>query len=131
MEEAIKTNANPMFPRTTRRIQMYRRASPPTKAPMGKRPPHAGCGHETHEGLARGQGTETRFPGWVNAAEEPRHTRTVDKNTKQDNAEAAFVFMHHVWCSKLPRKSKPISCHAYILPVLVYGLDLCLLDVQH
>ena len=50
---------------------------------------------------------------------------------RKDKAEAAFSKLYHVWCSKLPWKAKSIIFHSTIVPVLLYGLDICSLDKQH
>ena len=50
---------------------------------------------------------------------------------RKKKTEAAFAKLYHVWCSKLPWKAKSIIFHSTIVPVLLYGLDLCSLDEQH
>ena len=50
---------------------------------------------------------------------------------RKDKAEAAFSKLYHVWCSKLPWKAKSIIFLSTIVPVLLYGLDVCSLDKQH
>ena len=50
---------------------------------------------------------------------------------RKEKAEAAFAKIYHVWCSKLPWRAKSVIFHSTIVPVLLYGLDLCSLDKQH
>ena len=50
---------------------------------------------------------------------------------RKEKTEAAFSKLHHVWCSRLPWKSKCTIFHSSVVPVFTYGLDLCSLDKQH
>ena len=46
-------------------------------------------------------------------------------------ANASFSKLHHVWCSKLPWKSKSRIFHSSIVPSLEYSLETCPFDKSH
>ena len=50
---------------------------------------------------------------------------------RADLAKASFSKLHHVWCSKLPWKTKSRIFHSSIAPTLLYGLDTCSFDKSH
>ena len=46
-------------------------------------------------------------------------------------ANASFSKLHHIWCSKLPWKTKSRIFHSSIVPALLCALDTCPLDKPH